>query len=207
MKLREAVDADELNLLNRRWGAAPLTHHRLNVAHPFLTGNHQMLVSDGRRAEICYVMHRGDPHDGVLLHIKTIYPEGAFRLPTGGIHEGESIFETLVREIYEETGLTVGENAEDVKIERFLGAISYRLSHETLGARDFATYPFLARMPKSAALSPQDPEEKIGGWRWDTPDELVDVADYLAAIGDIDPVWADWGRFRAILHRFVATSL
>ena len=119
MSLQHPVEPDELNAIQRRFGAVTVEHATLTVADPFLTGEHQMLTSDGRRAEICYVMHRGDPADGVLLHIKRFYPEGAFRLPTGGIHLGEAVIETLSREIYEETGLTVGDGPAHVVVERF----------------------------------------------------------------------------------------
>lgn len=204
LTLINAVDANEVAALSAEWGAVPRVHHDLVVDHPFLSGPQQRIVSDGRRAEICYVMHRGDPGEGVLLHIKTIYPDGAFRLPTGGIHQGEGVFETLIREVYEETGLRVGEGADQVQVDQFLGVISYRLRHQEMGAFDFATYPFLVHMPADAELDPQDPAEQIGGWLWRPTNELADVAAYLDAVGNVDPRWADWGRYRALLHRSLA---
>lgn len=182
-------------------------HRELIVNHPFLSGPQQRLASDRRRAEICYVMHRGDPADGLLLHIKTIYPDGAYRLPTGGIHQGDSVFDTLGREIFEETGLETGVGGDQVQIERLLGVVSYRFRHRDLGDIDFATYPFLVRMPQDAILDPQDPDEMIAGWRWQPPSELTSVADYLENVADVDPIWGDWGRYRAIVHRFVAATI
>lgn len=205
--LRDAIDATELKQLAEEWGDVPLVHHELSVDHPFLSGDQQRLISDGRRAEICYVMHRGISADGVLLHIKTVYPSGAYRLPTGGIHQGESVLGTLVREIYEETGLIVGENVNQVRVEQFLGVISYRLRHRKMGSFNFATYPFLVRMPVNAKLKPQDPKEQIGGWRWRTPAQLQRVARLLEEVQQVDPQWTDWGRYRAHIHRFVATQL
>ncbi len=47
----------------------------------------------------------------------------------------------------------------------------------------------------------------IAGWRWQPARELTLVADYLENVADIDPIWSDWGRYRAIVHRFVAGVL
>lgn len=207
MNFLHSVEPEELTALRARWGDVPLEEAALQVAHPFLTGDHQLLVSGGRRAEICYVMHRGDPAAGVLLHIKTFYPSGAFRLPTGGIHTGEAVAETLAREIFEETGLTVGDGTDQVQVQRFLGIVAYTLRHPDLGAALFATYHFLVRMPDAATLAPQDPEESIGGWEWQPAGQLGAVADRLERVGQESAEWADWGRFRAISHRFVARQL
>ena len=207
MTRRRAVEETELAALTAEWGEAPHLHFSLDVKPPFLSGNHQTLASNGRRAEICYVMHRGDPAQGLLLHIKAFYPDGGFRLPTGGIHMGEGVYETLVREIDEETGLQVGPGEEEVRVERFLGVISYDLHHSELGVREFATYHFLVCMPPDATLNPQDADEQIAGWQWRPPSEMNAVAATLEDVGASDPGWADWGRFRALSHRFVATAL
>ena len=58
------------------------------------------------------------PNGRILLSIKTFYPRGAYRLPTGGIHPGEGVHDALVREAHEETGL-------DLTVERFLARIAY----------------------------------------------------------------------------------
>ena len=205
---QDAVDQAEVKLLELQWGALPLEHQRLTVDHPFLTGEHQQLVSDGRRAEICYIMHRGNVADGVLLHIKTFYPSGAYRLPTGGIHEGEQVMETLAREIEEETGMVVGVGADNVQVQRCLGVVSYAMEHRSAGQTfPFATYHFLVQMPRDGVITTLDPEEHIGGWEWRSPDELLAVAETLAQVGRRDAVWGDWGRFRALSHRFVAERL
>ena len=205
---QDAVDQAEVKLLELQWGALPLEHQRLTVDHPFLTGEHQQLVSDGRRAEICYIMHRGNVADGVLLHIKTFYPSGAYRLPTGGIHEGEQVMETLAREIEEETGMVVGVGADNVQVQRCLGVVSYAMEHRSAGQTfPFATYHFLVQMPREGVITTLDPEEHIGGWEWRSPDELLAVAETLAQVGRRDAVWGDWGRFRALSHRFVAERL
>ena len=207
MAFQFALEPNELDAIQRRFGPAPVTHATLAVADPFLTGEHQLLTSGGRRAEICYVMHRGSPADGVLLHIKRYYPAGAFRLPTGGIHVGEPVIETLGREIYEETGLTVGDGPVQVAVDRFLGLLTYDLQHTVLGAVSFATYHFLVRMPPDGVLDPQDEDEAIAGWQWRAAGDLPEVAQVLDAVPQRSAVWGDWGRYRALSHRFVAAAL
>ena len=206
--LTEAVEAEELAELRRRWPQATVAHRRLEVTDPFLTGEHQRLVSDGRRAEICYLMHQGDPGDGLLLHTKTIYPTGAYRLPTGGIQQGEAALATLAREIAEETGLQVGDDAAHVRVQAFAGVLSYDLVHQRLGrVYPFATYHFLVEMPAGGVIAPQDEDEYIGGWQWRPAGEMAEVAAHLEGIGRQAPAWADWGRFRALSHRFVTAAL
>jgi len=64
------------------------------------------------------VRHRehGRAHDVSLLILKAGdaavirkagYPEGAFRIPSGGVHPEESFVDGALREAYEETGLSV----------------------------------------------------------------------------------------------------
>jgi len=208
LALLDAVDEAEWDALKLQWPEAVRSHVRLAVDHPFLTGEHQMLVSDGRRAEICYIGYAGEPERGLLLHIKSIYPDGAYRLPTGGIHQGEAVLDTLAREIEEETGLQVGSAAGQVQVRRLLGLLAYELVHRGLGVSyAFATYHFLVELPQDAVLNPHDASERIAGWQWRAPAELDAIANMLQTVGTVAPRWADWGRYRALSHRFVAESL
>lgn len=208
MNLIDSLDHNELALLKQRWGNTPSEEHLLSVDHPFLTGINQKITKNLRRAEICYVMHRGEPTEGILLHTKTYYPENAYRLPTGGINQGEAVEETLAREIFEETGMRVGNGADHVVVQRYLGHVAYEFEHPQMDDRStFATYHFLVQMPKDGELVPQDEEEEISGWEWCAVARLADVAERLASIRKQDDEWADWGRFRALSHRFVLAQL
>ncbi|HXF64538.1 MAG TPA: NUDIX hydrolase [Caldilineaceae bacterium] len=207
-RYQAAIERAELAELEARFGPLPRRRCRLAVDHPFLTGENQMLVSDGRRAEICYIMHRGDPAAGLLLHIKTFYPAGAYRLPTGGIHQGESVLETLAREVYEETGLTLGDGPGQARLQRCLGIVAYTLNHRSAGQRfAFATYHFLLQAPADREPAPVDPDEQIGGWLWRPAAALHEIAARLASVRATEPAWGDWGRYRALSHRFVASVL
>ncbi len=205
--LDRSLDPIEIAELTQQWGSPPIRQVALAVDAPFLTGENQLLTKNGRRAEICYVMHRGDPSAGLLLHIKTFYPPGAFRLPTGGIQVGERVLHALEREILEETGLPLGNAPDQVVLNRLLGILSYDLMHRELGPVEFATYFFLVQMPPAAELHPLDEDEHIGGWEWCTPDGLGQVAGVLDTVYIRSSIWADWGHFRAAGHRFVADLL
>ncbi len=205
--LDRSIDPLELVELTQQWDVPPLRHCTLTVDDPFLTGENQLLTKNGRRAEICYVMHRGDPAAGLLLHIKTFYPAGAYRLPTGGIQVGERVLHALAREVWEETGLPLGSEQGQVHLDRLLGVLAYDLQHRQLGPVEFATYFFLVQMPPAAELHPLDADEHIGGWDWCTPAALARVAAVLDSVYLRSSIWADWGHFRAAGHRFVAELL
>jgi 8-oxo-dGTP pyrophosphatase MutT (NUDIX family) len=216
----DAVDPAEMDELRRHFGVVALAEKRLEVDTPFLDGKHQLLTSDGRRAEICYVLHRGDPQDGVLLHRKIFYPPDAYRLPTGGIHQGEAVLETLAREIAEETSFFLDLSAYNLQQERpaagvtvvtldsFLGTVTYEMPHRSQGKiHRFATYHFLIAAPPNAIPVVDDPEENLAGWDWQPVNALHEIADRLERVGAGYPEWGDWGRFRALSHRFVAGGM
>ena len=210
MRLIEAIDLDELGVLARGWGVVRHEHMDVGTAHPF---NGSPEENSTRRAEICYVMHEGDPTRGLLLHTKGDYPVGVYRMPTGGVHHGEPIMETLAREIEEETGLIASDDpTTDMQtvahIQRFLGITSYTIHYrESPNIRTFATYHFLVQKPLGQPLIPQDENEDITGWQWLPKAQLPTLADQLAALQSLGQYWYDWGKFRAISHRFVYRML
>lgn len=141
------------------------------------------------------------PSGRVLVSTKTFYPPGAYRLPTGGIDLGESIESALVREAHEETGLAT-------EVRRFLAAISYSPAG---GGHIFHTFAFLLD-ELGGTLGSLDPHEQILDYREIDAAELRVVADRLESLAsapstDIVGDWADWGRFRAVVHRAVAPVL
>jgi ADP-ribose pyrophosphatase YjhB (NUDIX family) len=172
---------------------------RLDVAiRPFF----DPVQNPDRFAEVCMVVRR--PSGKVLLSIKTFYPRGAHRLPTGGIHYGERIFDALVRETAEETGL-------ETQVRRFLAAIGYRSISAPEGPPIFHTFAFLLD-EVGGKLETRDTAEQIEEWIEVEPSALGDVADRLEGVtsaysDEIGGNWSDWGRFRAIVHRAVNEPL
>jgi len=153
-----------------------------------------------RFAEVCMVVRR--PTGNVLLSIKTFYPRGAYRLPTGGIGRDEPIHEALLRETLEETGLRL-------EARRFLAALTYR--DGPVGPPVFHTFAFLMDDPTGAPITPLDEHEQIESYIEVPVNELQMVAerlDHVAADGGRGIAnWDAWGRFRSHVHRAVHAAL
>jgi ADP-ribose pyrophosphatase YjhB (NUDIX family) len=155
-----------------------------------------------RVGEVCMVIRR--PNGRLLAFRKDIYPQGVFRLLTGGINHGEGVEAALLREVAEETSLTVA-------LRRLLAVIGYRAPQTPASSFDFYTFAFLLD-ELSGTLAPQDPEERVEAYRDVEPSELAELAVFLETLEDrtdraIGGSWRSWGIFRAIVHRTVAAQL
>jgi 8-oxo-dGTP pyrophosphatase MutT (NUDIX family) len=138
-------------------------------------------VSERAHGEVCMAILR--PSGKFLLQTKQNYPGAVMRLPSGGIHRGERVHAALLREIWEETNLTV-------QVERFVARIGYRAG---ASRSRFFTHLFLVR-ELSGVLQSNDPDEKISDWQEVLPEELPLYAEKLRAM---TPSWRSWGIFRA----------
>jgi ADP-ribose pyrophosphatase YjhB (NUDIX family) len=186
---------EEIALIAARFGEP----RRVEVLiHPFF----DPVQRPDRFAEVCMVIRRRNGR--VPLSIKTFYPRGAHRLPTGGIHHGEGILDALRRETEEETGL-------ETETKRFLAWITYRSVSAPEGPPLFHTFAFLLE-EVGGRFHTSDLEEQIEEWIEVEPAALGEVADRLDRITsmpsqEIGGDWADWGHFRAIVHRVVHEEL
>ncbi len=154
-----------------------------------------------RHGEVALVLLR--PDRTVWLMRKLVYPPGAYRIPTGGVHLNETVAQALARELTEETSWRLPP-------ERFLASIDYRFTFPDGTTASFFTHAFLFRcgLDEPRAL---DPDELVAGFRRVSLPELNTVADQLASLPDEDTLGfgslRDWGRFRAVVHRVVAAAL
>jgi 8-oxo-dGTP pyrophosphatase MutT (NUDIX family) len=185
----------ELTELADRYGA-PLA---MDAEIP--TGFADPIRRRDRIGEVCFAIRR--PNGRLLLSIKTTYPRGAHRLPTGGIKRGESVLAALRREAHEETGL-------DLEVRRFLARITYR--PEDCPEPIFHTFAFLL-VETGGTLEVLDPDEKIEEYIEVEASRLRDISRGLAtlsgdgAAGGVGGSWRDWGRFRAVVHSAVHQAL
>jgi ADP-ribose pyrophosphatase YjhB (NUDIX family) len=187
---------NELEQLAQRYGQPLVRTVDLEASNLF-----DPLNKTDRYGEVCMVIRR---KNGLLLTmVKTIYPKGAYRLPTGGINYGEPIRDALLRETYEETGL-------QVNIQRFLAAVAYCVPAINLEPI-FYTFAFLLD-EVSGTLGAIDETERVEAFREIEPGELPRVAQTLESVkneysDEIDGIWRDWGHFRAVIHRAVWEAL
>jgi len=171
-----------------QYGPITQEHHDLHVAADSIEW-WQGVQAKGRQAEVILALER--PGGRVLLHTKPFYPPGTYRLTSGGVKPGEPIETAAYREGYEELGL-------DVRIERFLGVITYAIQCKDV-VIPFTSYVFA--ISGAGEPHPTDTHEQISGYREVSWSDLPAVA---AALEALPPDWNDWGRFRAIGHRFVS---
>jgi 8-oxo-dGTP pyrophosphatase MutT (NUDIX family) len=128
--------------------------------------------------------------DGERLAVirKRGYPEGAYRIPSGGIHPEESFVDGATREALEETGLSV-------RIEDYPLQIHADFVCGERHAR-WTTHVMLARVLSTSEGEPRHRDaEEIESARWIRWRELID---------EVNPVLRNSGRgglrYRARLH-------
>lgn len=146
-----------------------------------------------RPAEVVLAICR--PGGRVLLQTKAFYPPGTYRLPSGGVREGEPLLEAVQREMLEETGLQANP-------QRFLGILCYRFRR---GGRPQVRASYVFVLENGAGTpAPRDEAERISGFR-EVP--LADLEAVAQQLEGMQGEWAPWGRFRALAHRFVAEAM
>ncbi len=149
------------------------------------------LVRRDRFGEAVFAVER---RDGRIIAITSAeYPEGIFRIPTGGISHGEDVLDAVHREVKEELGL-------ETAMERFLGVLCITFTH---GGRSFPFYSFLFHMREiSGNLLEDATDAEVSAVMEVEPEELENIAGRLLRIKE---EWRDWGRFRyATTHEIAA---
>lgn len=185
---RSLVDEAEVNALAARYGTPVRWSRTLDVSSRMLGEREKALKK--RRGETVLAIPR--PARRVLLHTKSFYPTGAYRLLSGGIEIGEGVEEGARREIREETGF-------GVQLTRFLGLVKYEFRSESHTA-PWVSYVFLT---EETSDPPQvmDSGEGITDFREIEWAGLLQVAE---ALERLPGEWNGWGCFRAIPHRLAA---
>ena len=170
--------------LEARFWPLPHTHHSLEVDTRFFR-DLARAPGGGRMGEVVLLLRH--PDGMVLLHTKTFYPPGVYRLPSGGIKQGEPVMAAARRETAEETGLSIQES-------RPLGLLTYTLRQ---GRQRFFFHSWLVLAEVEGEPRVVDTDERIEGFRWVEPETLAQVATDLRSV---PPEWAGWGHFRVLAH-------
>lgn len=144
-------------------------------------------ISSKRTAEVVLIVPR--PAEKVLVHTKSFYPSGVWRLPTGGLWPDETIEHAFLREGMEETG-------NPLKPVRFLFHLCFRWEGSP---KEFQSYGFLTS-PAEGPVASRDPHEQITAFRDVGRKEFASVMERLETLAG---TWTAWGKFRAAPHRVV----
>jgi len=161
----------EISQLERRFGRprqAVLAYEIPNEEYSFIRSTQR----DQRAHDVTAFI----PHEGQIAVIqKPSYPEGAWRVPSGGISKGESFEEGLQREVREETGLSVAMN-------RYLYRVHVRFvaGEDTI---DWTTHVVEALLtePPPEELRPEDTREIVAARFLDWETLLGPVRELLIA--------------------------
>ncbi|MEZ4620818.1 MAG: NUDIX hydrolase [Caldilineaceae bacterium] len=146
-----------------------------------------------RRAEVVFVIQ--DASDKLLMHTKAHYAAHLSRLPSGGVELHERIYDALLREIAEETGLDA--TGKDAVIQRFIGLIEYHF-HYNGSTVKFASYIFHLRSFGTPPVI-ADPCE-IHAFRAIRPSQLLQLTvDMRNMMGER----RGWGQWRSLTHDLV----
>lgn len=152
-----------------------------------------MALRGARVAEAIAVLVRGDR---VLLHRKATYPEGAMRLPGGGVAAGEAPDVAVLRELQEETGLLA-------QVVRWLAYVRWEIVLPDGARFVMPNYAFLLADDGRRAPVPSA-EERIVELAWRPLGELAALA---ASLRELPGGWGAWGTYRAVPHELVAGAL
>lgn len=193
-QLRELIDETEVSWLMSRYGPAPRLHVSITMEKTDFEYWWQKLVEQrNRRGEVVLAIQRADGN--VLLHTKSFYPNGLYRLLTGGIFPWEKVLASARREAKEETGF-------DIRAMCMAGMITYTFHHNGRHM-PFVSYVLLARSDEAQPMA-ADTAERISDFRFVPPVQLRYIAQMLRRLsGSL----AGWGAFRAPAHELVADAL
>ena len=185
------ADKTEFEMLARAYGEFP----RATFEFANLSGNFAQWVRKltRRRGEIILIVPCGA--EQVWLHTKIFYPEQVYRLPTGGIHQGEGAEAAARREAFEEIGFHPQTLRLLGVLENFFVIDDKRVEYPSFV---FQTEAF------TQTPAPTDPDEPISDFSCADKIELRATANLLASLPG---QWREWGKFRAASHYWLAEHL
>ena len=141
-------------------------------------------IKRDRRAEVVFCVCR--ENENTVTVTCSEYPEGVYRIPTGGIRYGEDIVQAMFREVREELGL-------QVEVARFAGVVRIRFVSGKESIM-FYSYVFILRETGGRLLLDATDDEISAVLEADIS-KLEEISEKL---GKIEGRWSDWGKFRQV---------
>ena len=180
--------AEELHELFSTYPKAKCYTLELDVEKEYFEKWRRLLVEKNERRGEVALFIENDASE-FLLHTKPFYPQGIYRVPTGGIHKDESVLSAMNRELLEETGF------QPVSYQ-FHSLLIYDFRHDGDNIC-FPSYAFHIT-PDGSMPIVSDENEQISGFSWASLTSLHDVVKLLFALRGSE--WEDWGKMRAAPH-------
>ena len=139
-------------------------------------------VKKDRRGEVVFAVER--PNGKIVAITCTEYPEGIYRIPTGGINHNEDILKSLYREINEELGVIV-------ELVNFIGVLKQCFKYNE---EEIYFYSYLFHLKEIGGRILIDAlEDEVSDIMECTKEDLLMLCDRLK---NIDESRLDWGKFR-----------
>lgn len=156
----------------------------INYPTPGFFNKMKKSIETDRRGEVAFCVSR--PNGKIITVTCTEYPEGIFRIPTGGVGHKEDILEAVFRETKEELGL-------ETKIQGFLGVLKIKFVYQKDSCM-FYSYLFLLN-EVSGRLLMDATDNEVSEVKEVDIKGLEEIANKLSSI---EGKWADWGKFRFV---------
>lgn len=137
-------------------------------------------INVDRVGEVVFAIKNGD---SILLVRQNEYPQGLYRIPSGGIGIGEKVIDALKREVKEELGI-------DVQKFSLIGVIEYNLCYKDKSYK-FFSFVFLIDDYKKHSFAETDGEVSEV-----LLVEVPKIKDYCDIIKHQSGFWKDWGCLR-----------
>ncbi|MDD5602690.1 MAG: NUDIX domain-containing protein [Eubacteriales bacterium] len=142
---------------------------------------------NGRTGEVVFAVIR--PNGKIIAVTCDGYPEGVYRIPSGGTGKGEDPVSAVQREVKEELGLEIAapELIEVLNIRFVCGRENF----------NFTSHIFIAAETGGRLMSDATDNE-IGGVRELDAGNIAEFQEMVGKLGSVQGRWNDWGRFRQL---------
>jgi len=185
---------EEYKALCRKFNSNPTCRNvEFNMENKDYFERMKHLVLSDRRGEVVFCVIR--PNGKIIAITCEGYPNGVYRIPTGGLGYSENVLEALFREVKEELGLVV-------EVIKFSGVLKINFKYKD---ESFMFYSYLFILKELGGILLKDAlDDEISEVKEVTPKELQSVIEKLNCISGR---WKEWGRFRYITSRAIADEL
>lgn len=184
----------EYDELNDQFGrCSVLKDVTLNFTNQKFFNEFKNKIKYDRVGEVAFFVERKN-HKFIVIRTH-FYPEGIYRIPTGGIQFGEGIMEALTREIGEELGL-------QTKINKFLGGVKYRINYKK-DSLNYMSFVFWLEELGGTILEDAT-EDEISQFK---EAERADIELICKNLKSNKSNWKDWCSFRYQTTSFILPFL